>query len=64
MTDTVEIKQNTRQLEQHIKSAVEALVPDVFDKLDLSLPQAQRPLPPRISEVAPVEFKFTMEKLE
>lgn len=33
---------SSREIEQHLKSAVDALTPDIFDKLDLSVPQ-QKP---------------------
>lgn len=36
-------KLNTRQLELHLKSAVDALTPNVLDKIDLSIPQTERP---------------------
>ena len=35
---------SSREIEQHLKSAVDALTPDIFDKLDLSVPQ-QKPEP-------------------
>ena len=30
---------NKEQIEVHLKSAVDALTPDIFDRLDLSVPQ-------------------------
>ena len=30
---------NKEQIEIHLKSAVDALTPDIFEKLDLSVPQ-------------------------
>lgn len=35
---------SSSEIEQHLKSAVDALTPDIFDKLDLSVPQ-QKPEP-------------------
>ncbi len=56
MPDTDRIKQNTRQLEQRIKSAVDALTPDVFDRLDLSVRQVQRPPAAQLSREARPEI--------
>lgn len=33
---------NTRQIEQHLRSAVNALTPNVLDRIDLSIPQAEK----------------------
>ena len=35
---------SSQEIEQHLKSAVDALAPDIFDRLDLSVPQ-QKPRP-------------------
>jgi hypothetical protein len=33
---------NNEEIEQHIKSAVDTLTPDIFDRIDLSVPQERR----------------------
>ena len=33
---------NSDEIEQHIKSAVDTLTPDIFDRIDLSVPQEPR----------------------
>ena len=33
------IQLNTRQIELHLKSAVDTLTPNILDRLDLSMPQ-------------------------
>lgn len=35
---------SSQEIEQHLKAAVDELAPDIFDKLDLSMPQQKTEL--------------------
>lgn len=54
MQDTDRIKLNKAQIESHLKSAVDALTPNVLDRIDLSTPQesaAPRTEPSRVVSI-------------